>query len=98
MKKTPKKKRIPTADDIAAEAMAGKDVSRHFTGKFKVVHPVPVQRVNVDFTEPMLKELDDLVAEMNISRQAVIKTFIRQCLDQHYMALSRLAASKSPAR
>jgi hypothetical protein len=43
-----------------------------------------VQRVNVDFTAPMLEELDRQAQELNVSRQAVIKTLLRQGLDQHY--------------
>jgi len=46
----------------------------------------PIHRVNVDFTAPMLSELDDAAKELNISRQAVIKTLIRQALDQRYLA------------
>ena len=34
----------------------------------------PIQRVNVDFALPMLQELDRAAMELNISRQAVIKT------------------------
>jgi metal-responsive CopG/Arc/MetJ family transcriptional regulator len=34
----------------------------------------------------MLEELDRTAKELNISRQAVIKTLIRQALDQQYMA------------
>ncbi len=49
----------------------------------------PTQRVNVDFTVLMLKELDDISSELNISRQAVIKSFLRQALDQHYLAKSK---------
>jgi metal-responsive CopG/Arc/MetJ family transcriptional regulator len=46
----------------------------------------PIQRVNVDFTASMLQELDQAAAELNVSRQAVIKAFVRQALDQHYLA------------
>ena len=46
----------------------------------------PVKRVNVDFTLDMLKELDAITKELNISRQAVINTYLRQALDQHYIA------------
>jgi len=42
--------------------------------------------VNVDFTINMLKELDELARELNISRQALIKTSLRQVLDQRYLA------------
>jgi len=34
----------------------------------------------------MLEELDRTAEEMNISRQAVIKTLIRYALDQGYLA------------
>jgi metal-responsive CopG/Arc/MetJ family transcriptional regulator len=54
----------------------------------------PIQRVNVDFASPMLDELDNAAKELNISRQAVIKTLIRQALDQHYLAIARQSAAK----
>ena len=34
----------------------------------------PIQRVNVDLASGMLEELDQAAKELNISRQAVIKT------------------------
>ncbi len=84
MKRTYKK---PTADEIAALAESRKDISKFFTNKGKMKYPT--QRVNVDFTVLMLKELDDISSELNISRQAVIKSFLRQALDQHYLAKSK---------
>ena len=81
MKKASKKL---TPDEIAEMADQGKDISKYFTNKGKIKYPV--QRVNVDFTVRMLRELDDLASELNISRQAVIKMFLRQALDQHYLA------------
>jgi metal-responsive CopG/Arc/MetJ family transcriptional regulator len=42
--------------------------------------------VNVDLASGMLEELDRAAKELNISRQAVIKTLIRQALDQQYLA------------
>lgn len=83
MSKTAKKKK-PTADEIAEMAMSGEDVSRFFTNKAEM-RP-PVRRVNVDFTLDMIKELDTVARELNISRQAVIKAYLRQALDQHYLA------------
>ena len=83
MNNTAKKKK-PTADEIAEMAMSGEDVTRFFTNKGEM-RP-PVKRVNVDFTLDMLKELDTIAKELNISRQAVIKTYLRQALDQHYLA------------
>jgi len=79
-----KLKTVPTAGQIALMADKGRDVSRHFTNKGRMMPAI--RRVNVDFTEDMLGELDRLVAEMNVSRQAVIKSFLRQGLDLHYLA------------
>jgi hypothetical protein len=84
MKKTYKK---PTADEIADLAESRKDISKYFTNKGKMKYPT--QRVNVDFTVQMLKELDGISSELNISRQAVIKSLLRQALDQHYLAKSK---------
>jgi metal-responsive CopG/Arc/MetJ family transcriptional regulator len=52
---------------------------------------------NVDFASPMLAELDKAAHELNVSRQAVIKTLLRQALDQHYLAASA-ATSSTPKR
>ena len=84
MRKANKK---PTADEIADLAESGKDISKFFTNKGKIKYPT--QRVNVDFTIQMLKELDGISSELNISRQAVIKSLLRQALDQHYLAKSK---------
>jgi hypothetical protein len=83
MKKTAKKK-SPSADEIAELAMKGENVSRFFTNDGEM-RP-PIQRVNVDFTRDMLKELDDIAKQLNISRQAVIKSYLRRALDQHYLS------------
>jgi hypothetical protein len=72
------------AEEIAGMADRGQDISAHFTNEFTVVRPV--QRVNVDFTAPMLKELDREAETLNISRQAVIKTMLREALDRRYLA------------
>jgi hypothetical protein len=82
----PKTFRIPVkAEKIAEMADRGQDVSAHFTNQFEVVRPA-VQRVNVDFTAPMLKELDREAMHLNISRQAVIKTMLREALDRRHIA------------
>jgi metal-responsive CopG/Arc/MetJ family transcriptional regulator len=51
----------------------------------------PIQRINVDFTGEMLAELDEMALKMNISRQAFIKTSLRQILD-HLAQRSRKAS------
>ena len=84
MKATSKNKQKYTADEIAEMAMDGKDISSFFSNNGQM--KPPVQRVNVDFTVEMLEELDAFAKELNISRQAVIKSSLRQVLDQHNLA------------
>jgi len=91
MKNTRKPRKV-TAEAVARLADDGKDVSRFFTNAGRMMGPI--QRVNVDFASPMLAELDNAAKELNISRQAVIKTLVRQALDQHYMATSHHPAVK----
>ena len=86
MKKTLKSRKPATAEAIARLADQGKDVSRFFKGEGRMVQPI--QRVNVDLTAGMLDELDRAAQDLNVSRQAVIKTLVRQALDQHYLAQS----------
>jgi hypothetical protein len=73
-----------SAEAIARLADEGRDVSRFFTNNGRMMGPI--QRVNVDLASGMLEELDRAAKELNISRQAVIKTLIRQGLDQQYLA------------
>ena len=84
MKKTRKTKRPVSAEKIATLADRGENVSSFFTNKGRMVKPI--QRVNVDFTQEMLTELDEIARQLNISRQAAIKTLVRQGLDRRYMA------------
>jgi len=84
MKKLRKSARAPSAESIARLADRGRDVSPFFTNRGRLMQPI--QRVNVDFSSKMLRELDRAAEEFNISRQAVIKTLVRQGLDQHYAA------------
>jgi hypothetical protein len=95
MRSIRKKKRGMSAENIARLADKGKDVSRFFTNAGQMMSPI--QRVNVDFASPMLNELDNAAKELNISRQAVIKTLIRQALDQHYLATARQSGTKQRA-
>jgi hypothetical protein len=73
-----------SADEIAELAENGENILPFFTGKGKMMPPI--QRVNVDFALPMLQELDQAAMELNISRQAVIKTLLRHALDQQHLA------------
>jgi Ribbon-helix-helix protein, copG family len=94
MKSTRRFRKAVPAEAIARFAEQGKDVSRFFTNAGRM--QTPVQRVNVDLAAGMLEELDRAAKELNISRQAVIKTLIRQALDQQYIARSSRSASLNP--
>jgi ribbon-helix-helix CopG family protein len=87
MKNTRRLRKPVSADAIARRADLGKDVSRFFTNTGRMMGPI--QRVNVDLAAGMLEELDRAAKELNISRQAVIKTLIRQALDRQYLARER---------
>lgn len=96
MKSIRKPKKPVAAETIARLADDGKDVSRFFTNTGHMMGPI--RRVNVDLASPMLDELDNAAKELNISRQAVIKTLIRQALDQHYLATARQPVAKHGSR
>jgi len=87
MKSTRSRRKPVSAEAIARIADQGKDVSRFFTNRGRMM--APIQRVNVDLAAGMLEELDRAAKELNISRQAVIKTLIRQALDLQYLARER---------
>jgi hypothetical protein len=92
MENTRRRRKPVSAEAIARLADEGKDVSRFFTNKGRMMGPI--QRVNVDLASGMLEELDRAAKELNISRQAVIKTLIRQALDQQYLARRNAASVK----
>jgi hypothetical protein len=94
MKKTRKPAKPVSADAIARLADQGKNVSRFFKGQGRMV--LPIQRVNVDVTSSMLAELDKAAQDLNVSRHAVIKTLVRQALDQHYLAQRARRPQQSP--
>ena len=76
--------KIPTADDIADMADRGEDISRFFTNTGTMKYPA--QHVEIQFPVEMAYELDHLAHELNVNVQAVIITYLRQALDQHYLA------------
>ncbi len=94
MKRAPKKR--PSAEQIARAAERGEDVTKYFAGKGRTMPPLPrsdVQRVNVDFSLEMLRELDAEALRLNISRQAVIKTMLGRVLEER--AKARFARKKA---
>ena len=84
MKKTAKSNRPVPAETIARRAERGEGVSEYFTNSGRMMPGI--RQINVDLTEPVVSELDEVATELNISRQAVIKTLVREALDRHYLA------------
>ncbi|MDE0199964.1 MAG: hypothetical protein OXK78_17280, partial [Caldilineaceae bacterium] len=68
----------PTADEIADMADNGRDISEFFTNQGTMKQPLT--RVNVDFTPDLLRVLDQLAAELRVSRQSTIDSRLRQTL------------------
>jgi hypothetical protein len=88
--------RRPSAEQIAQAAERGEDVTQFFAGKGRMMPALPrpdVQRVNVDFSIEMLRELDAEARRLNISRQAVIKTMLSRALEEK--ALHRVGRKKA---
>jgi hypothetical protein len=89
MKKTLKSAKPVSADAIARLADEGKDISRFFKARDAWFS----QFSESMSTAAMLEELDKAAKDLNVSRQAVIKTLVRQALDQHYLAQRARRAS-----
>ena len=82
--RTSKTKRSISAESIARLADNGSDVSLYFTNKGKMMPPQG--NVGIDLNQNMLKELSEAARKLNVSRQTLIKRFIRRGLDQHHLA------------
>ncbi len=96
MKKNEDKKKM-SADEIGELAERGEDISRFFTGKGRMVPGIDreqeIQRVNVDFSQGILSDLDKEAKRLNISRQAVIKTLVSDGLDRRSRFRNKKKAS-----
>jgi hypothetical protein len=88
------KKQKTSIEAIEKLAAAGKDVSKFF-GTPKLVLPkkstdvskgAAVQKINIDLGMTLLRDLDSLATELNISRQAVIKMMLKRSMDDHFLA------------
>jgi hypothetical protein len=84
MRNTHRRRRPPAAESIARMADKGEDVSRFFTNEGKMVRPP--HTVQVEFPPELLDEIDATAAELQLSREAVIRVLVRQALDAHYLA------------
>jgi hypothetical protein len=84
MKRTSKTKRTVSAESLARLADNGADVSAYFTNKGKMMPPL--DNVGIDLNKALLEELNEAAKRLNVSRQTLIKRFIRRGLDQQYLA------------
>jgi len=73
MKKTPKRAKPVSAESIAKRAERGEDVSRYFTNRGRMM--TPIQRVNVDFAQDMLQELDVAARSSSLSSKYTFALF-----------------------
>ena len=81
MKRTSKTKRPISAESIARLADNGSDISSYFTNKGKMMPALG--NVGIDLNKNMLEELNEAAKKLNVSRQALIKRFIRRGLEQY---------------
>jgi hypothetical protein len=94
------RKQKVSIERIEKEVEAGKEViDKYFdVGHPRIGQPRTVRRIrktNLDLTEEMLSELDELADSLNVSRQAVIKVILRQALDQHRLAQQQRVTGKN---
>ena len=68
--------------NISAAVFDGKfDSGEDITGFLDLGKATVVQRVNVDFPSWMVDMLDQEATKLNVSRQAIIKMWVRERLD-----------------
>jgi len=69
-----------TAEEFDSRFDKGEDITKYLDSKKATV----VRRVNVDFPDWMVQRLDEEAQKLNISRQAVVKTWIYEHLVSHH--------------
>jgi hypothetical protein len=79
-----KKKKLPTAEEIAEMADRGEDVTPYMETSTKgyaaMQREKNIQRTNIDFGLDMVSQLDVIASKLNISRQAVVKMALQDYL------------------
>ena len=83
MKKTSKTRNTISAESIARLADKGQDISSYFTNNGKMMPPL--DSLGIDLNKKMSDELNKAARRLNVSRQTLIKRFIRRGLDEHYL-------------
>ena len=74
------------ADELDKKFEKGEDIIQELDlSTARRINQEP-RRVNVDFPSWMIDSLDKEARRLGITRQAVIKVYLRQALDQHRIA------------
>ena len=82
MKKMPSTIRIASAESVARKADKGEDISSYFSNNGKMMPPL--DGPGIALNGALLEEVDQAARRLEISRQALIKRFIRRGLDEQY--------------
>ncbi|MGZ5436529.1 MAG: hypothetical protein ACXWID_03600 [Pyrinomonadaceae bacterium] len=82
MKKISSTTRTSSAESIARKADRGEDISFYFTNEGKIMPPLTGG--GIDLSDGLLEEIDQAAKRLKVSRQALIKKFIRRGLDEQY--------------
>lgn len=82
MKKISSTTRTSSAESIARKADRGEDISFYFTNEGKIMPPL--NGGGIDLSAGLLEEIDQAAKRLKVSRQALIKKFIRRGLDEQY--------------
>ena len=82
MKKTSSTVRIASAESIARKADKGEDIASYFSNNGKMMPPL--DGPGIELNGSMLEEVDQAARRLKISRQALIKRFIRRGLDEQH--------------
>ena len=89
------KQRSAALDDLEKAVENGEEVIGNFFDPSSKRVGRPFKKIekrdeiiksNLDLTTKMASELDEMASSLNISRQALIKVWLRQALDTHYIA------------
>jgi len=79
MKNRSKVRKI-TAREFDKKFDRGEDITKYLDLK----NATRIRRINVDFPDWMVRRLDEEARKLNISRQAVVKTWVYQHLSPHH--------------
>ena len=84
MKKTSKPRQAESAESIARKADKGENISSYFTNKGKMMPPLDID--GIDLNPEIIERLDAAARKLKITRQALIKQFIRRGLDEQNLS------------